>query len=134
MEGMLSITEEEIKRYYELNKLQKEVKQEMDHLKKKFHDILDASYGKEKKGEVQRGNYKLQRQIRVSTSYDDAIAVKKLDEMNLKDFIIVTRTTDKEKLESAFKLGLVEEDEFKDCKVTKLIPSITVKETFSSAP
>jgi hypothetical protein len=129
---MLSITEEELKRYFELNKMQKEIKQEMDHLKRKFHDIFDASFGKEAKGEIERGNYKLQRQIRVTTSYQDEAAVKKLDEMNLQDFIIVTRTADKDKLESAFKLGLVEEDEFKDCLNTKLTQYITVKETFST--
>ncbi|MEN2767004.1 hypothetical protein [Ornithinibacillus xuwenensis] len=131
MEKALSITEEEIKRYYELNKQKKEIEQEMNHLKKKFHELLDTSFGKQEKGEIQRGNYKLQRQIRTAISYDEAGTVGKLDELNLSEFIIEKRTPDTEKLESAIKLGLVEENEFKELKKSKVTQTIVVKETFS---
>ncbi|MFD2043526.1 hypothetical protein ACFSTA_03965 [Ornithinibacillus salinisoli] len=131
MEETLSITEEEIKRYFELNKQKKDIEQEMNYLKKRFHELLDDSFGKEKKGEIQRGNYKVQRQIRSAIRYDDEHTIEKLEELNLNDFIEEVRRPDTEKLESAIKLGLVEEKEFADCKKSKLTQTIVVKETFS---
>ncbi|MUK88541.1 hypothetical protein GMD78_09080 [Ornithinibacillus sp. L9] len=133
MEEALTITEEDIKRYYELNKQKKDIEQEMNYLKKKFHELLDDSFGKESKGEIQRGNYKLQRQIRSSVRYDDDHTIEKLEELNLNDFIVEVRRPDTEKLESAIKLGLVEEKDFTDCKKSKITQTIVVKETFSKS-
>lgn len=132
MEETRSITEEDIKRYYELNLQKKKIEQEMNYFKKKFHQHLDDTYGKENKGEIQRGNYKLQRQIRSSIRYDEENTVKKLEELNLNDFVMEVKQPDTEKLESAIKLGLVESKEFTDCKKTKTTQTIVVKETFSS--
>ncbi|MFS0673408.1 hypothetical protein [Ornithinibacillus sp. 179-J 7C1 HS] len=132
MEEVLTVTEEELKQYFELNKQKKEIEDEMNRLKKKFHEVFDTSFGKQAKGELQQGNYKLQRQIRTSTSYDDMGTVTKLEELNLKEFIIETKIPDTEKLESAIKLGLVEEEDFKDIKKTRVTQTIVVKETFTS--
>ncbi len=132
MGKVLTITEEEMKRYVELNKRKKEIEQEMNDLKKKFHDALDSSFGKQGKGEIRQGNYKLQRQIRTAVNYDDIGTVRRLEELNLKEFIIETKIPDTEKLESALNLGLVEEEDFKEHKKVRVTQSIIVKETFSS--
>ncbi|SET21148.1 hypothetical protein SAMN05216389_1071 [Oceanobacillus limi] len=126
-----TITEEDIKRYYDLNNQKKDIEQEMRYLKKKFHEVLDDSFGKESKGEIQRGNYKVQRQIRSSIRYDDENTIQKLEDLNLNDFIVEVRRPDTEKLESAINLGLVEEKDFSDCKKSKLTQTIVVKETYS---
>ncbi len=121
-----------MKRYVELNMYKKEIEQEMNELKKRFHEALDLSFGKQNKGEIRQGNYKLQRQIRSAVSYDDAGTVKQLEQLNLKEFIIETKIPDTEKLESALNLGLVEEEDFKEYKKVRVTQSIIVKETFSS--
>ncbi|WP_047980308.1 hypothetical protein [Ornithinibacillus contaminans] len=131
MEQVLAVTEEEIKRYYELNRQKKAVEEEMTQLKKKFHALLDTSFGKQEKGEIQRGNYKLQRQIRTTTSYDDQGTIAKLAELNLREFIIEKEIPDTEKLESAIKLGLVEESDFAAVKKEKITQTIVVRETFN---
>ncbi|GGA89553.1 hypothetical protein [Ornithinibacillus halotolerans] len=132
MKEVIDITEEEIKRYFDLNKQKKEIETTMNELKKKFHDVLDNSFGKKEKGEIQRGRYKLQRQIRSSVNYDEEGTVKKLEELNLKEFIVERKVPDTDKLESALKLGLVEENDFIEQKKVRITQSIVVKETFSS--
>ncbi|WP_188454827.1 hypothetical protein [Virgibacillus oceani] len=129
MEASLAITEEELQRYFELNKLKKEIEEEIKKFKTKFHNHFDDLIGKEQKGEIQRGNYKLQRQIRTSVNYEDNSTVEKLEELNLGDFIIVAKRPDADKLKAAFKLGLVEESIFEECKKEKLTQAIVVKET-----
>ncbi|WP_163970233.1 hypothetical protein [Oceanobacillus halotolerans] len=128
MADAVTITEKDIERYYELNKLQKEVKQEMNVLKKKFNEFLDDTVGKDQKGEIERGNLKVQRQIRSSTTYKDKPTVEKLEGLNLNEFIVVEKRPDTDKLESAIKLGFVEEGAFEDCKQTKVTKAIVVKE------
>jgi hypothetical protein len=123
----VSITEEELKKYFELNKQKKEIEQEMNQLKKQLHQFLDHSFGKDQKGEIERGNYKAQRQVRSSTSYNDENTIQKLEELNLEDFIV--KRPDIEKIEAAIKLGLVEEKAFEECKITKLTQAIVVKES-----
>lgn len=122
-----TITENELKRYFDLNKQKKEIEQEMNHLKKLFHQFLDHSFGKEQKGEILRGNYKAQRQIRSSVNYHDEETVQKLEELNLKEFIL--KRPDIEKIEAAVKVGLVDEKSFEDCKDTKFTQAIVVKES-----
>lgn len=132
MGEVMTVLEAEVKRYFELMKQKKDVEQEMNDLKKKFHDILDATFGKQTKGEIKLGHYKLQRQIRTSINYDNEGTVQQLEQLNLRDFIIERKVVDTEKLESAISLGLVEEEDFKEHKSTKVTQSIVVKESFSS--
>lgn len=124
------ITEQDIKDYFELYRSKKQIDEEMNRLKKKFHQFLDHTVGKDNKGEITRGNYKIQRQIRKTIKYDDQLTVNKLEELNLQDFIINVKQADTEKLESAISLGFVTKDEFEDCKNTKLTKTIVVKEIF----
>lgn len=122
----VSITEEELKKFYELNKQKKVIEQEMNRLKKHFHQFLDDLIGKEQKGEFQLGNYKVQRQIRSSTNYHEENTVLKLEELNLLEFIV--KRPDTEKIEAAIKVGLIEETAFEECKETKLTQALVVKE------
>ena len=130
MEDSVAITEEDIKRYYDLNKQKKVIDQEINQLKKTFHHILDHSIGKGKKGELQRGNYLVQRQIRSSINYLEDKTIQKLEELNLSDFINLVKRADTDKLEAAMKIGFVEEKEFDDCKTERLTQAIVVKEAF----
>ncbi|WP_010096492.1 hypothetical protein [Ornithinibacillus scapharcae] len=132
MGEVMTVLEAEVKRYYELAKQKKDIEQEMNDLKKKFHDILDATFGIQSKGEIKLGHYKLQRQIRTSIHYDNDGTVLQLEQLNLNDFIIEKKVADTEKLESAINLGLVGEEDFKEYKKTKVTQSIVVKESFSS--
>src|SRR5699024_7413761 len=120
MDDGLAITEKELKRYYQLNHQKKEIDQELNQLKKLFHKSLDERFGKNEKGEIECGNYKIQRQIRQSTNYRNDETVQKLIELNLEDFIKVVKQPDKEKLESGIKLGLVDKKEFEQFKQTKI--------------
>lgn len=130
MEDSLTMTEEKLKRYYQLNKQKKEIEQEINLLKKLFHESLDQTIGKSKKGEIECGKYKIQRQIRQSISYRNEEAVQKLVDLNLKEFIQVIKRPDKDKLEAAFKLGLVNEKDFEEYKQTRITQAIIVKENF----
>ncbi|MFD2629817.1 hypothetical protein [Oceanobacillus kapialis] len=122
------ISEEDIKRYDILNKQKKELEQEMNRLKKKFHTYLNEEIGADKPGEIKRGNYQLKRQIRSSILYETELTLKKLEDANLHDFILVERKPDTEKIEAAIKLGLVEKEAFEDCKKVKATQAIVVKE------
>ncbi|CDQ38097.1 MULTISPECIES: hypothetical protein [Virgibacillus] len=128
MEETLSITEEEIKRYYVLHEQKKEMEQELNQLKKKFHHYLDNTTGKDRKGDIQRGNYQVLRQIRSAIKYTPEQTVQKLEELQLSDFVITEKRPDTEKLDAAIKLGLVDEAAFEDCKNTKVTQAIVVKE------
>lgn len=127
MEGS-QLTTDMLKRYFELNNQKKKIDNELKLLKNNLHDILDESIGKEQKGELQRGDYKVQRQIRSSISYIDENTVEKLEELNLNDCIVHVKRPDTDKLEAAIKLGLVEESEFEGCKKTKVTQALVVKE------
>lgn len=127
MEDSIGITEEEIRRYYVLQQEKKEIEYEMKELKKHFHQALDASVGENQKGEMKRGDYLAQRQIRTSTQYERVCTVSKLEDMQLADFIIIEKRPDTDKLEAAIKLGLVDGEAFADCKHTKVNQAITVK-------
>ncbi|MGP4108019.1 hypothetical protein [Virgibacillus sp. L01] len=126
-EGSL-LTTDMLKRYFELNNQKKKIDNELKLLKKNLHEILDESIGKDQKGELQRGDYKIQRQIRSSISYIDEKTVEKLEELNLNDCIVHVKRPDTNKLEAAIKLGLVEENEFEGCKKAKVTQALVVKE------
>ncbi|MCT2534712.1 hypothetical protein NC661_04775 [Aquibacillus koreensis] len=122
------LSEEILKKYYDLNSQKKELEQEMNQIKKQIHLYLDETFGKEQKGEVKLGKYKAQRAIRSSVQYDDEKTIQKLEELHLQDFILQVKQPDTEKLEAAMKIDLVNEGDFVDCKTTKMSQAITVKE------
>ncbi|SDI31284.1 hypothetical protein [Alteribacillus bidgolensis] len=128
VEESFELTEEILKKYYELNIQKKELEKEMNRIKKQIHNYLDDTLGKEQKGELKRGKYKAQRVIRSSVTYDEEKTIKKLEELNLDDFILQVKRPDTEKLEAAMTINLVEEEDFVDCKTNKLSQAITVKE------
>ncbi|WP_163581465.1 hypothetical protein [Gracilibacillus saliphilus] len=128
VEESSNLSEEMLKKYYDLNLQKKELEKEMNQIKKQIHHCLDEQFGKQQKAEVQLGKYKAQRIIRTSAHYDQEKTVQKLEELNLEDFILKVKQPDTEKLEAAMKIDLVNEEEFQDCKMNKLSQAITVKE------
>ena len=58
----LLLTEDMLARYYDLNKLKKEIESEMSQLKASFHTHMDKYSGPNKKGEFTEGDYRLLRQ------------------------------------------------------------------------
>ncbi|WP_443127408.1 hypothetical protein [Gracilibacillus sp. D59] len=127
-EASFELSEELLKKYYDLNNQKKILEKEMNQVKKQIHNYLDETFGKEQKGEVKRGKYKAQRIIRSSVKYDEQKTVKKLEALNLEDFILQVKRPDTEKLEAAMKIDLVQEKDFVDCKTDKLSQAISVKE------
>ncbi|GAB3798435.1 hypothetical protein [Virgibacillus kimchii] len=123
-----AITADDLERYYTLRKQKAEMEKEINELKKKIHAHLDAQLGEKQKGSVTLGSYQANRQIRSSVQYNSVETIEKLEELNLKDFIVVEKKPDTEKLEAAMKIGLVEKEEFEECKNTKLTQAIVVKE------
>lgn len=122
-----TISEADMKRFFELTQQKKEIERELNILKKQFHDVLDSSFGKQQKGEIQNGLYKVQRQIRQSISYHPEKTLQKLEALNLGDFIEVVKRPNTDKLEAAIRLGLVEGEEFEDCTKTRMTQAIAVK-------
>ncbi|MFD2657654.1 hypothetical protein [Gracilibacillus thailandensis] len=128
VEESSELSEDMLKKYYDLNLQKKELEKEMNQIKKQIHHCLDDKFGKQQKAEVQLGKYKAQRIIRASVHYNQEKTVQKLEELNLEDFILQVKQPDTEKLEAAMKIDLVNEEEFQDCKTNKLSQAITVKE------
>lgn len=124
-----TITENKLKRYHELNHMKKEIEKEMKQLKQVFHHSLDAELGEGAKGEITKGNFTLQRQIRTSINYIDEKTVQTLEALNLKDCIIIEKKPDIEKLEAAIKLGIINPEDFTHCKEEKIRQAIVVKES-----
>jgi hypothetical protein len=125
----VKIDEDYLERYYELNKQKKSIEKEMNELKQVFHQYLDNTMGKQRKGEISWGKYKLQRQIRTSTTYIEQKTVQKLEELNFEECIILVKRPDVEKLEAAIKLGLIDGNEFNECKEEKLTQAIVINTT-----
>ncbi|GAE94820.1 hypothetical protein JCM21714_4014 [Gracilibacillus boraciitolerans JCM 21714] len=128
LEKSSEVSEDMLKKYYDLNLQKRELEKEMNQIKKQIHNYLDVTFRNEQKGEVKRGKYKAQRTIRSSISYDEEKTVQKLEELNLEDFILQVKQPDTEKLEAAIKIDIVKEEDFKDCKLNKRSQAITVKE------
>lgn len=128
MDKQVAVTEEDLERYFTLRKQKAEMEKEINQLKKKFHDYFDEHVGKNQKASVTLGGYQASRQIRSAVQYNKKETIEKLEDLNLKDFIMVEKTPDTEKLEAAIKLGLVEKEQFEDCKHTKMTQAIVVKE------
>jgi hypothetical protein len=122
-----SISEKLLERYVLLSKLSKDAKEEMDKIKQVFHTYFDEHTGVNTKAEITIGNYFIQRQIRVSESFDDEKAVEHLEKINLKDCIQFVKKPDEKKIEAAIQLGLLNEKEMQDLKVSKSTQAISVK-------
>lgn len=123
----LLITEEMLARYYDLNKMKKEIESEMNQLKANFHTYMDRYAGENKKGEIFEGGYKLLRQIRKSETFLEKDTVERLEELQMHDLIKVVKKPDDGKVNAAIELGLLKEEELASCKVTNYTQAIAVK-------
>ncbi|RDW20735.1 hypothetical protein [Oceanobacillus chungangensis] len=128
MSGASLITSEMIARYYDLSKLKKEIDSEMSQLKKQFHAYFDEQVGANTKGEVTNGEFKLQRQIRKVEKFVDDLTVTRLEELNMDELIYVEKKPDDEKINAAISLGLLNEEDISDCRVSSFSGAISVKE------
>ncbi|BAC14861.1 hypothetical protein [Oceanobacillus iheyensis HTE831] len=125
--GDYSVTEDMLSRYFELNKLRKEIDSEMKELKEVFHSYMDHRVGENKKGEYSEGSYQLVRQIRKAEKYRETETVEKLEEMQLHDLILVQKKPDVTKINAAAELGLLRTDELEELKTTSYTQAIAVK-------
>ncbi len=119
------LTKEMLAHYLELNKRKKEIEAELEELKKTFIQYFDESVGKNVKGEVLIREFKLQRQIRKIEKYDQETTLKRLEELNLND--LIKKSPDEKKIKSAIDLGILQEEELKDCKIVNTSQAIYVK-------
>lgn len=122
-----TITEANLKRFYELTKQKKEIEKEIDHLKKHFHHVFDQSVGEKEKAHMTCGLYQIQRHIRQSIRYHPDKTVQKLEDLQLSDFIDIIKQPNTDKLKAAIRLGLVDEHVFADCIDKKITQAISVK-------
>ncbi|THE13651.1 hypothetical protein E1I69_06985 [Bacillus timonensis] len=121
------IPEELITRYFTLSEKAKEIEKELKEMKKVLNVYFDETVGKHEKGESVVGDYKIQRQIRLSDSYHDEKMVKRLEELNLNDCIQVIKQPDQQKIEAAITLGLLGQADIDDCILKKTTNAITVR-------
>ncbi|MGG3573981.1 hypothetical protein ABES25_15625 [Bacillus gobiensis] len=121
-----TITKELLSHYHHLSMKAKELNEELNQLKKIFNDYFDRTAGKQMKGEIQIGDYKLQRQIRKTESFHDVKTVEKLEELRLTDCIV--KKPDKEKIEAAITLGILSSEDLNDCIIKKMSQAIVLKE------
>ncbi len=116
-----------LEKYVYLNRVAKEAKDEMDKIKRVFHLYFDETVGTNQKGEISIGGYIIQRQVRVSESFDDERTVSHLEQLNLADCIDYIKKPDVAKIEAAIQLGLLNSDEINQYKISKLTQAISVK-------
>ncbi|MDQ0861690.1 hypothetical protein [Bacillus sp. V2I10] len=121
------IPEEMVARYALLNEKAKRIEEELAEMKKIFNSFFDHAHGNLCKGEERIGDYKIQRQIRHSEQYHPEKTVKVLEDLNLTDCIISVKQPDKQKIDAALTLGMVSEEELKDCLIKKSSQAIVVK-------
>ncbi|WP_156291833.1 hypothetical protein [Oceanobacillus salinisoli] len=122
------ITQEMIERYYNLNRIKKEVEAEMNQLKKTFHTYFDNEVGENEKGEWTTGTYKLQRQVRKTEKFNDNETVERLEELNMNDLIQVVKKPDGDKIDAAINLGLLKAEDLEGCRVVSYSRAISVRE------
>ncbi|WP_269409499.1 hypothetical protein [Lentibacillus daqui] len=122
------ITQETLAKYYKLNRKKKEIEKEMNQLKNLFNTYFDQQVGANTKGEITDGGYKLQRQIRTTEKFNEQMTVDRLEDLKLNDLIKVVKKPDKEKINSAISLGLLDEKDLDDCRDTTYTAAITVRE------
>jgi len=130
-EANYMITREMLSRYQELNQRKKEIEQQQDELKRIFNDYFDISFGQNVKGEITVSDFKLQRQIRMTEKYVQEDTVKRLEELNLRD--LIQKRPDEEKIKSALTLGLLKDEDLKDCKIINSTQAIYVKQLKSGS-
>jgi len=123
----VTISEKLLARYFELSETAKEIEKEMKGIKQVVNSFFDKTIGKDRKGDVVIGNYRLQRQIRVTENFDEEKTVICLEEKHLNDCILTIRIPDKEKIEAAITLGLLDKNEIENCVVRKVTKAISVK-------
>ncbi len=121
------VTADMLSRYYELTKKKKEIELEMNELKEAFHQYFDQVVGPNDKGEISLDGYKLQRQIRMAEKYNEAMIIKRLEELKLNDLIQVVKKPDDVKIKAALNLGLLNQEQLDGCIITSYQPAITVK-------
>ncbi|WP_246941630.1 hypothetical protein [Bacillus pinisoli] len=121
------LSEELLERYVLLIKQSKAAKEEMDKIKQVFHSYFDEQTGVNCKAEVTVGDYFIQRQIRISESYDEARTVQYLEEENLKECIQLVKRPDEQKIDAAIQLGLLNDKKINELKVSKSTQAISVK-------
>jgi hypothetical protein len=124
---MANISETLLQRYYELSQTAKEVEKELKGMKKELNAYFDHIIGQNQKGESDIGEYKVQRVIRYSENFDVEKTVKRLEEKQLTDCIETKRIPDKEKINAAITLGLIDSNEIEDCIERKVSQAISVK-------
>jgi hypothetical protein len=123
--GDFHLNEEMLEKFYRLNLKKKEIESALDELKQQFHQYFDQTIGENAKGQVTVGEYKLQRQIRTVENFIDDKTVERLVALQLEDLLV--RKPDAEKIKSALKLGILNEDQVDDCRVVNITPAISVK-------
>jgi len=123
----VTISEKQLSRYFELSETAKELEKEMKEIKQVINTFFDKTIGKDQKGEVVIGNFRLQRQIRLTENYDEEKTVIRLEEKQLNDCIQTIRIPSKEKIEAAITLGLLDESDIEDCVVRKVTKAISVR-------
>lgn len=119
------ITSEMLSNYHQLNLKKKEIEAQLNELKLAFNQYFDMSVGKNTKGDLNIGDYKLQRQVRITEKYNQAITVNRLEELNLED--LIQKRPDEEKIKSALNLGLLKEEDLEGCKIIQSSQAIYVK-------
>ncbi|MDQ0226006.1 hypothetical protein [Metabacillus niabensis] len=123
------VTREKLAHYADLMVRKKEIETELDELKKDFNDYFDSSVGKQGKGEIIIGEYKLQRQIRKTEKYSQEATVSRLEELNLHE--LIQKKPDEGKIKSALNLGLLKKEDLDGCVSTIYSHAISVKQTIS---
>ncbi len=123
------VTREKLAHYADLIVRKKEIEAELDELKKEFNDYFDSSVGKQGKGEIIIGDYKLQRQIRKTEKYAQEATVTRLEELNLHE--LIQKKPDEGKIKSALNLGLLKKQDLDGCVSTIYSQAISVKQTVS---
>lgn len=123
----LLVSEDMLARYYDLNRMKKEIDAEMSQLKSNFHTYMDQFAGVNEKGEITEGAYTLLRQIRKTDKFSEKDTIKRLEELHLDDLINVVKKPDDGKINAAIELGLLEGKELEDCRITRYTAAIAVK-------
>lgn len=111
--------------YHELNLKKKEIETELNELKKVFNQYFDMAVGKDTRGDMTIGDYKLQRQVRVTEKYEEEDTVNRLEELNLLD--LIQKKPDEEKIKAALNLGLLNVTDLEGCIKTSSSQAIYVK-------
>lgn len=119
MEG--GISEEKVKRYYEL-------KQQIDSLKSEAEKInleIKHMMRQENIAEICVGNYLLELKLQDRSKFNNTI-INYFREIGHEDLIM--ETYDSEKVKELEKLGKLDEKEIQKYKIEKITPSLYIKE------